>query len=255
MAIGYEEMHDVAGGEHGGVPHSLQRRCLVTGLESTTAGGLVAEILASEALPNSSVTINGKRMELVRRDVQINSIDSAVGTAWLNLYYERGADDAMEIRRGGRASVRQIQTSRTREGNTVKVSYNGKDQVANLSVFLPCAEPYIETIERTDAPDALALQWVGTVNSTAWRGRPAGQWLCTDASYELIREPSQPLEKPTWRFHWSFQLADDSVGWLPVVVYIDPETGMAPPDASLDGDKGMKKIPYYYETDFGAKFE
>lgn len=249
MAIEFEALHDVESEEEGGLIMTLRRRGRVTGLTGDDGSSYAAQAWASGAIPRGAIMLNYTRMVQSRAHLWVDE-QSETGTAWIDLFYERGATAASAVlRKGGRVSARQAQTQRTPDGQNITVTYKGDTQMATINVMIPTAEPYIETLEQTNKPDLLALAWVGKVNISPWRNRPAGQWLCTDASYDEVDGGDNP---PTYRFRWSFQLAEDAEGWLPVVAYTDPVTGQTPVDVAMDN--GLKAIPFYRQADFATKF-
>lgn len=251
MAIQFESIFDVESEEVSGKIRSLHRRGRVTGLDPTGPGSYTEQVWSSSAVPSGNIIVRGNYLALRRRKMTVGS-NTPRGHAEIDLFYElaTGSGTSQPLRKSGRVSARQVRTKVDRSGQLITVSYNGDVQESPINVFLPTAEPTIETMEATDLPDILALQWIGKINSTTWRGKPAGQWMCVDASYEEIAEGTPS----TYRFRWSFQLADDSIGWLPIVAYVDPATGKTPTDATIGVDTGLATVPYYYEVDFGAKF-
>lgn len=248
MAIELDDILDVRAQEDAGRIIAIERVAILTGLTSTDPDSSIAEILSSSVLPaaGSSITVNGDALYLRGRDPEITE---GREIARVRLRYEGGGDSSggtsEELQRGGTVSVQQIQTQKDRDDNQITVTHNGVTQGGEISVFVPQAEPFIETIEQTSNPDALALSWVGYVNSASWRGQVAGSWLVTNASYNEIDTGTN-----RYKFRWGFQNNADT--WLPVVVYIDPETGR-PPDG-LVADQGIKTVPWYFERDFNSKF-
>ena len=54
----------------------------------------------------------------------------------------------------------------------------------------------------------------------------------------------------TLNFEFEFEYREET--WDQVVVYIDPDTGKAPPD--LEEDVGFKRIEFYPALDFNGRF-
>lgn len=253
MAITFEDVHDVKATKKKGRLETLTRRGYVSGVEAVTPTSYVEAILNAPAVPSSGSTIevDGTDLTLVNIDITIND-DSGLGDARVELGYERGSSDSEPdssevLRRGGRVSVRQVSTALDRDGNRLTVTYNDETVPGELSVFMPQAEPYVETIENTSNPDGLAKGWVGRVNSATFRGEGPGMWMITDASYEEHDAANK------YRFRWAFQLSEDENGWLPIVAYVDPNTNQTPVDAEIGN--GIEAIPYYYQRDFNSKFD
>ena len=258
MPITFENIFDVSSTETKGRIEQLVRKGYVYGLESVEPDAYVSEVYSSAAVPDqgSEITVKGNTLTLTGRAVSASSGEGK-GMAMVTLTYERsGEEDGPDpssgvVRKGGKSSLRQIRTPVDRDGNAISVSYDGGTaQTGEISVFVPQAEPYVETIESTNDPDALMNAWVGYVNSSSWRGKPAGQWIVSGVTYE---EYDTTGATNKWRFVWNFQLAESSEGWLPIAAYVDPATNQIPDGVSI-GD-GLVSVPYYYERDFNTKFD
>ena len=253
MAEGFviDEMVDVAGDEQNGRLVSLTRRLKVSSVTGATPQAAVAAILTDPGIPaaGSSITVNGSVRYLVGRKPKMTESHDL---AEVDLFYEGGTvagGSTGEVSRGGDVALSQIRSKYDREGNEIVVQLGDaifvRTQRAEISVLMPEAAPWIETIEATSDPDALAAQWAGRVNSSAWRGKEAGKWI-------VARVRWREITANLWRFFWQFQESSEDAGWLPVVAYIDPETNRMP-EGLVEGT-GIKTIPWYYTINFNSKF-
>ncbi len=252
MAITIDEMMDVSSREERGRVVRLVRKLKLSGITAPGQQGAIAEVLASDQLPEagSAVLVNDSVLFLTGRDPTMNQ-DNTIADVVLT--YEGGTSSASgdgELRRGFDASIAQVRTLADREGNEILVKHAGVEQRAELSVFQPQAAPWIETVESTNDPDALADQWIGVTNSAVWRGKAKGKWIVARIRGRELNPRANPQ---LWLFRWSFQESSESQGWLPVVAYVDPRTNQ-PPTGLVDGE-GIKAVPYYIERDYKTKFK
>jgi hypothetical protein len=254
MAEGFaiDDMVDIDGAERNGRLVSLHRRLKVSGVNSLTPNAAIAAILADPGIPaaGSTIIVNGSLLYLVGRTPRMTESHDL---AEVDLFYEGGGTGSSsgEVRRGGRGGLSQRRVKHDRDGNEIVVRLGDtifvREQRVEASVYLPDLMPWIETIENTSTPDALAALWLGRVNSAPWRGINAGGWLVDDVQYYELNASAN-----LWRFRWVFHATSDPLGWNPVVAYTDPETGRMP--TNLVQGVGVKQIPWYYGIDFNSKF-
>lgn len=247
MATAYvDHISNIAAVEEDGVIKSLTRAAFIDGLDTVSdAGDLVEQMLAAEGLPpvNHGMTINGSVVVLRRRNPSYND-----GKPMVALEYDSGTSEtpgsSTKGKKRGRASLHKLEVYKDRDGNQVKVSFNGDEQAGKLTVLIPVAQPDYETVENTSDPEGLLTSKLGRVNSNTWKGFPAGRWMLMEGEYEQITGDY-------YRFRWRPELTDESEGWLPLAIYIDKATGKPPLGISgTDGSNGVKKVPYYTELDF-----
>lgn len=251
MSFVIDDMVDIDGDEQNGRLVSLHRRLKVSSVTGATPNAAIAAILTDPGIPaaGSAITVNGSVLYLVGRKPRMTESNDL---AEVDLFYEGGTvsgGSAGEVSRGGDVALSQIKSKYDREGNEITVQLGDvifvRKQRVEISVLMPEASPWIETIESTVSPDNLAAQWAGRVNSSAWRGKASGKWIVSRVRWREITEN-------LWRFFWQFQESSEAAGWLPVVAYKDPETGRMP-DGLVAG-VGIKTIPWYYTIDFNSKF-
>ncbi len=251
MPLTVEEIHDVECTEDRGRVVALVRQMKVSGFISTTQMSASDEILSDPSIPGPGqfILIKGYVLHLTGRKVKIGS-RNAKDDADVTLFYEGGATaTTSETRRGGDVSIAQITAHTDREGNEMTVTHQNREKRVTLGVFSPEAAPWIETIEATNDPDALAQQWIGKVNSAPWRGKAKGKWIVARVTWD---ELNPGASTPLYRFRWQFQESSTSQGWLPTVAWIDNETNEMP--VGLIQDEGIKSIPWYIEADYNIKF-
>lgn len=231
----------------------LTRPAKVTGLVSTDAVAMAAEVLDATNMPaaGAQIIVGGSRLVLVGRNFSRHPQDKSSGSVMLE-YEREGSDDEEStptVSRSGSSGLRQIRRVTDRDGNRLTVTYNSESKGAEMTVLAPEVIPQYETIESTNSPEELARDWVGYVNSAAWKGGAAGQYICAGADWEEYDTTSTTNK---WRFRWSFQQAEGDEGWLPILAYVDPETNQVPEDASTGN--GIEAVPYYLEKNFNTKF-
>lgn len=247
MAITVDEIVDLDAEERNGKLVRLRRKVKLSGITATTQLGAIAEIRASGDVPAPGSTIVNNGDLLWLRDRRFNVRESN-DLAEIELIYEGGqASGAMQLRKGGRASLVQTRTAFDRDGNKITVTYNDQTQPGEVTVFQPQDAPYFETIEQTFSPETLANQWIGTVNSSTFRGKAAGRWLMAEVTYEEFNASAN-----LWKFTWRMQESTESQGWVPVAAYVDPATNQIPADVTIGN--GATTVPWYPQRDFNEKF-
>lgn len=247
MSITVDEIVDVDAEEHNGRIVRLRRKVKLLGVTATTQLGAIAEIRAAGVLPpgGSVTSVNGDILWLRNRSI---SIREGSDMADVVLSYEGGqAPGATVLTRGGDGSLAQIHTVKDREGNLLEVEHNGITQGGELNVFVPQDSPFFTTIENTTNPAGLQNEWLGYVNSTPWRGKPAGKWIISRVRHEEFN-----VQANLWKFNWSMQESPESQGWLPVIAWTDPNSNK--PGVGLVDDVGVKTVPWYFQRDFNSKF-
>lgn len=248
--ISIDEVVDVDLEETRGRVVRVRRRLKLSGLSSVDQVSAMQEVLDSLPAPGSTISVNGWTLYLTGRNPSLReSSDLADAT----LTYEGGAGGGAlgsgEVRRGGRGGLSQITPFMDRDGAILQVVHDGAKQGGRLSVFVPTANPYFETIENTSSPETLQAAWLGYVNSSTWRGKAAGQWIVSQADYDEANAAAN-----LWRFQWSITESTESQGWLPIITWIDPTTNLPlAKDLQVDGVSN-KIIPWYPQRDFNSKF-
>lgn len=247
-----DHISNISATEEDGKVTKLTRVAFIDGLtDPADAGDLVEQMLGATGMPAAAsqveITIGAvvSTLTLRRRVPQY-----ANGDAKVTLEYEAGGEDdgsggtTVKLRKGGRCGLNQREVYRKRDGSQITVTFDGESQSGAIAPLLPATSPWYETIEKTSSPETLAAGRVGRVNNNTWKGKDAGHWLVADAEWE-------PISSSEYRFRWSVMESQEDEGWLPIAVFIDPETGKPPEGISGDdGTNGILKVPYYSELDF-----
>ena len=143
----------------------------------------------------------------------------------------------LQLRGGG--SLTTIQTDVDKDGNAIKVAYNGTDHYKALNVLQVQQYHTRETIEETNDPDAMLGAWLNYVNSTTFRGKPARTWLVANGDWEPILLTTNPK---IYKFTW--QLQYDPAKYVYTAAY-----------QNSDGDVlASADINWHPEKDFTTKF-
>ena len=272
MPITIENVFDLGGEEEAGRLVSLRRGVRLSGLTSTNPENYAAEVFASSVVPASGsvIAINGSTLYLRKRSLQVSD-DVALGQAVVELGYERSEGSSTETGTvptlGGRGSLRRVDRTVDRDGNPYEVIYtypedsnetypNGQAKAlttekvgATLSVLEPSIVLSGSVTKETHTPGAIIADYDGKVNSIAWQGYDPRHWLCIDANFTLIDDTTTP---PLWRFDFAFEL--DDTGWdtQTTVIFINPQTGQAPPDIA-EGN-GLLTVSHYETKNFNEDF-
>lgn len=116
-----------------------------------------------------------------------------------------------------------------------------KTQTGEIELQVPQTVYNLSRKEKGD-PGNKALNFVGTVNSTTFRGWPARHWLCT-----RIQGQSQDGGE-TWQVDYEFQFNREK--WDATVVYVDPETNEVPKSPIPSKGNGIAVFKPYPEQNF-----
>lgn len=235
----------------------------VVGIVDTSLAALLTA-LGTAGIPAAGSGLAGfANLVLVSRDPQI--VDDDPGTFDVTLTYEvisaetasgqsfdAPIDDVIvgEVR----VDVQQVTTNLDGQGNQITVSHtfptddpdfpdgNLITQGGEVNVFIPQRTFTIRGIKNLARPWLLANSLIGRVNSTAWSGEGAREWLCTGATWK-IHDRSGPN-----RYLMEFEFQHNAETWDPVVVFIDSRTSKPPPN--LIEDVGFKKVIVLPEIPF-----
>lgn len=260
MAITAENVFDVSAERVGLYLQRLQRAVLLTGIESSNPIGYISQIATASAVPRRSIYIGASLLTYRREEITI--ADQPKGKARVDVFYERPAllpnDESGKPVITGRASLQQITTENDANSDPITVSYTfpaddpdwpseTKVQRGTIQVLEPRPAFVIPRIEETDEPGALAMQWIGYLNSDTWNNAGPRRWMCIDVPFEPIDLTTNPQK---WLLAYQFERAQ--ISHDPDAVFIDPRTGRPPSD--LVAGVGYKTIAYNPERSFNEKF-
>lgn len=207
---------------------------------------------AGVAKPGDPLDVNvAPNVKVVERRARIVGLspDGNFVTVRVEIHYEQQRPETEQdfALRGG-ATLTQIETSRDRDGNLITVEHEGDEQTARVTVPAIQGNFEREVELQTNDPDDVVAEWVNHVNSTTFRGAPAGHWLCSNVTYDLLDRTTIPK---TYRFVFAFERADKAEGHVYTVAYED-ENGNIPP--GLVEGQGIKDVDWHFAADFGQIF-
>lgn len=280
MTITFTEIRDVRAEEENGRVVSLTRRGRIRGLTSPGAKSYVDQILSSGAVPGSgsSIVANGSTLRLVKRTPVIDD-DSGLGTALVDLLYERQESSTSEGGGGGTTqtptleggtSLKRVQTNRNRDGTPLSISYQWpagtkgvmadgvtprdgavETQGGKISVLVPMTTVSGSFTIATDDPGLIVQAYGGHVNAVTWQGGAPRTWMCTDSRFKLVDDSvSPPIYRLSFAFEYDELTHDDDT----TLAFIDVDTRRPPPDVDTSPNGGLKVIQYYPEKDFNEDF-
>lgn len=244
--------------EDRGAMVQMVREVLVTGL-TTADFGVLPEALNTAGVPAIGSSPTGyANLVLVKRSPQL--VPDSKTNVRVTLEYVSQREAGYAFRFSGGASLRQITTQTTANGNSLYVShtYPGDDpdwpsetksQGGECQVMLTDEDLRATGILAEDYPHRLVYRWTKCLNSTAWAGGAPYRWMCTGVTFEPHDMGATP---PTWEFTFTFQYNDEPFGWRPRYTYIDPRTGRPPID--LVEGVGKKTLNWYPTGDFNTLF-
>lgn len=260
--------------EEDGVLVRLVHTFRVSGLTSVSWGSL-GEAMGNSAVAPSYATLSGTNLRVVRRRATV------VGKGIVDVEVEYGAkkntataeDEPAAIDPAdptpttspdewwvwsGSSTLNSEQVTQV-SGTPLTVSYTypatyaldpelqGKTVSQGVSVsILRAAGEMRATGEITltaNTPELLSGNFKGFINSAIWKGCAIGTVMCTGCDYETVDYAAK-----RYRFTWSFQYKE--TGHQPEIVFIDPNTGLPPPD--LVTNTGRKTLAWYPTVDFNA---
>ena len=223
----------------------VTRIAKVYGLSGTGHAKIYAAVNASGMpfLGEAHPTIYQARL----RDISVKSVSTECVELTLNYTQKSGQSSEpgnpplIDVR----TSVSQIETTKNHEGTRLEKTFtypanymvNGVSSPKAGTTPLPKQPGRISklipemtltfNITETTSPEIFGPYYVGKMNSTTWRGKPAKSWLCVD-----ISGVSNDLGE-TYQNRYSFQYRPDALGWDETMTFTDPDTGMSP-DISQD---------------------
>lgn len=164
------------------------------------------------------------------------------------------------------SSVNQVETNKDHAGDLIELSYTYQD--SNEFEMLHGGEndgmdfPYNDTVSEpfsklapnykltvhitlTGSPGSDAVNYVGKINSTSWRGGAAKTWLCTG-----IRGTSRDGGV---NYSCSYEFEYNPNTWDTDVYYTFPRTGKFPNDTQITANpNSAKTVQIYDAVDFGG---
>lgn len=251
--------------EKWGVIIGCRRQALVLGLTGVD-WTVLYNVLDAAGLPQwgSYLDIDrGRHLALIDRDVRMVDKDKAeveltygqFNDRGQRLFYDSGVVAARTVAGKMQTSVVQKRTNLYRPGGTgdeelitLEHTYPVDDpdyaeqtvtQTGEVDVYLPQRTFTVEGIKQTSAPWNIAERLVGAVNRGVWLGMPAHTWMCTEVTWEYMREGV---------FLMAFTFQHDSDTWNPTAVFIDDRTNR-PPEGLVE-DEGYKYLRYHPEVNF-----
>lgn len=242
---------DVAFKEENGQIKSLTRKAQISGLSSTAADALVAEMRAATGLPaaNSTFTIGTSTLALKTRDFKVSG-DRQKAECQLEYELSQTADggqgDGTPSAFEGGTSLQQVTTQKYRNGTAVTVTYGSDTVPVELQYLEPQNTLKASITITTSTPGSIADAWGGKLNSATWNGSAAGTWMCMNATFKI-----RSWEDSTWDFSFDFQ--QNKNGWAPQGVYIDPKTNQ-PPSDWLSAGAYVNDTGRYDSLDFATLF-
>jgi len=235
-----------------GIMTEAVRTGQITGLSGTSMDAWADDAAGQLPLTGSVLSIGGSNLVLENADFQV--VDKAVADVTL-VYRVRfgsgGGNGNNPLRDSFRmsAAMQQVQQVVDRDGNDVKVEFNGDEQGGEFDVLIPQNNIEVVLFENTQTPWLTGLNWTGKVNEFLWANGEPGTWICMGV--DITPSNLAALPDPEYRMAYSFQYDPD--GWDPKVVYIDPETGKVP-FGWKDQPLASKAITWYQTLDFNTKF-
>lgn len=148
------------------------------------------------------------------------------------------------------AGVRSIPVYKDAFGQLIEVSYtNPEGATDKVSGSVTKQVPtLIMTVEKTqgfDPYDAGHTDFVGTVNSSTFRGKSPGFWLCTSVSGNSDDGGN------TYRTAYTFEATNEPGGWTGTLFYIPRGDSKPPPDVTTSN--GIEDgIALYQKRNFNS---
>lgn len=243
-------LRDVSLTEHAGETSEARRVMFLNGVPDVPSIMESAKTFPYLPLPGDVLNADtDPEVILEDRSFTVESWDAESNTAKVRveLIYRRQRPEPVTPIRGGTA-LEQITSEVDKNGAAIFVVHNGNDQGGHITVLEPRSTWVAESIEEVDDPNIVTLEWLGTVNATAWHEGDPKTWLIVRADWEEIDAYSDPR---VYRFTWEFEYRREK--WDPITVaYKDPQTGERP--TGLVEGVGIKDIQWYDAVDFTQKF-
>jgi hypothetical protein len=237
MAASVEDIdHVIANGSShtmqtlNGIPQQVSRMARVIGL--TPGVGAPFEATAAQALPTiGSPHPNSNDLILEDYSVTMDGGDAAMVECiyrWQDpgTWQTPDGENPTQPKWQGGVAVEQVTLYKGADDKALAVTYTpaGQDETVTTPVTMIVTEPRaaltVPIMMETKFPGAIALQWVGRVNSAMWNGGSAREWMCTSTPFTLIDNSTSP---PKWEFTFEFVHNRDTHD--PQGVVTDPATG------------------------------
>ena len=253
------------GRNEAGRNEEVTRVAHITGLTSTDAAGIVAEMLSATGLPasGSTITVGSDTLYLVQLIPVLTRDQQTSGEVRLVYRRRELSSDApggtVPTLQGG-AALKQVTTQLDANGDPITVEHTwpaddpdfpGETHVqgGEIQVDAAMSELVGTIVVQTASPGAIADSWVNYVNSNNWQNGEPRTWKCQRVPFTLLDDTTSP---DTWEL--SFHFEKDRQTWDndTTAIFIDPRTGRPP--ENLVENEGYKKIQYYPARNFGELF-
>lgn len=136
------------------------------------------------------------------------------------------------------------------------VEYNGDVQVASFQKYVPLAEiSCMGIFSKVYTPAWLHDVYLGSVNKASFRGYGPRVVMCVQANVEPFDVGRQIGGTVQEKYKYTFRFSVKPDGWGPWVYYVDPGTGLPPPDLEYGVGYGQLQPPLgspYKNIDFNA---
>lgn len=249
----------------GGVAYELKATYLVTGLTNTDHT-VFTQILAATNLPED-LAVHTTFQNLLVVDKQIKLLPKSPDKAEVEVTWQRrrkvvfqdiGTGESSSFVLTFSGSLQEIETPFDADGTQISLehTYGASDpdfpsetitQGGTVRRQIPQAVASFKGAIYHLYPDVYRRAYLGYVNSVAWFGDVAGQWLCVNVNYEQL-DSSTII--PRWAFTFEFQWSP--LGWDEYAYFIDSRTNI--PADSLVLNTGYKLVTTYSRTDFNVLF-
>lgn len=232
--------------EENGRITSLNRVVYVDSLTAGTATMVDALSAANVPLPGSPHPDYGYLLVSTRSVEVLSDTKVKVLIGYRYFGTSVGGNGPPTVRGG--SGIQQKQVGIDRDGQPINWTYNAVQYTGTLDVFDPQSTFSFARNQQTNQPGAISKFYTGKVNSATWQGGSAGEWLCTNVSFELVNDG---FSLDVYAMTYEFQFQDG--GWHPYTIPINPDTGEPVAGATL-ANNGIKQWLYYLETDFNDLF-
>ena len=238
---------------------SFQESFILTGVTGSGGNAKVDDALSNASIPDFGDALTGHTScKVVQRSVRI--LSSTDTTATMSVTVRWSEDDQVEGFRSFVVSghTEQRMTEVDYYGVPITVSYTYPDndplyagqtqtQWGQVSTKIQmCSIQARGNIATTD-PQLYSAQYASAVNSNTWRHMRPTTWSC-----EKCGLAETQLTDSTGVWTLDFEFLCNPYGWEQSVFFIDPRTGMKPPD--LVSGVGWKTPVLRPRADFSELF-
>jgi hypothetical protein len=200
--------------------------------------------LTDSNVPLIGSDLSGVNLDLTGcwlRDIDCNPIGN--GQSRLALHYQQSPFNDVQI--STQTQVSQVESNKDKDGDSITTvykypaDYGGdeptereqelrgtfSDKIGGTFSKLVPESTRTYTLREAEDGDAIAREYVGTVNDALWQNGEAGTWMLTNVTGLTDNSQQSP---ENWVNSYTFQYRSD--GWDPEVVHVDANTNQPVPD-------------------------